>query len=187
MINIQKNNFLKGKFCLYCKNYSDALYYFIRAAKMKSIAKDGLIKKKSLKHIFKLLLKMGKKYEKVGLRNLNIEKQIEIYIKENKINKKENIERKEINNLGKIKGINVGTFGQEIEKIKMDIIHDIDECNAKQEKDVLILIDFNIYNKNLDDNINSKKHKIELFIEETILIFLLMIDFVLLSILMNIK
>jgi len=170
MINIQKNNFLKGKFCLYCKNYSDALYYFIRAAKMKSIAKDGLIKKKSLKHIFKLLLKMGKKYEKVGLRNLNIEKQIEIYIKENKINKKENIERKEINNLGKIKGINVGTFGQEIEKIKMDIIHDIDECNAKQEKDVLILIDFNIYNKNLDDNINSKKHKIELFIEETILI-----------------
>jgi hypothetical protein len=32
-INIQKYDFLKAKFCLCCKNYNDALFYFIRAAK----------------------------------------------------------------------------------------------------------------------------------------------------------
>ena len=57
-VNIQKSYFLKGKFCLYCKNYNDALFYFIRAAKKKSMVVDGLIKKRSLKHIYKLLLKM---------------------------------------------------------------------------------------------------------------------------------
>ena len=45
-VNIQKNNFLKGKFSLYCKNYNDALFYFINAAKKDSIVTDGLIKKK---------------------------------------------------------------------------------------------------------------------------------------------
>ena len=34
-VNIQKNTFLKGKFCFYCKNYNDALFYFINAAKKK--------------------------------------------------------------------------------------------------------------------------------------------------------
>ena len=32
-VNLQRYYFLKGKFCLYCKNYDDALFYFIRAAK----------------------------------------------------------------------------------------------------------------------------------------------------------
>ena len=63
-INIQKSIFLKGKFCLCCKNYNDALFYFISVAKKKSIVIDGLIKKRSLKHIYKLLIKMDKKCKK---------------------------------------------------------------------------------------------------------------------------
>ena len=39
-VNIQKNNFLKGKFSLYCKNYNDALFYFINAAKKDSMVTD---------------------------------------------------------------------------------------------------------------------------------------------------
>ena len=53
-VNIQKNNFLKGKFCLYCKNYTDALHYFITAAKKDSIVIDGLIKKKKFKTYSKI-------------------------------------------------------------------------------------------------------------------------------------
>ena len=39
-INIQKCNFLKGKFCLYCKNYNDSLFYFINAAKRNYVITD---------------------------------------------------------------------------------------------------------------------------------------------------
>ena len=45
-VNIQRSDFLKGKFALCCKNYKDALFYFIRSSKKKSIVIDGLIKKK---------------------------------------------------------------------------------------------------------------------------------------------
>ena len=62
-INIQRSNFLKGKFSLCCKNYNDALFYFINSAKKNTIVVDGLIKKRSLKHIYKLLIKMKKKFE----------------------------------------------------------------------------------------------------------------------------
>ena len=34
-VNIQKCDFLKGKFALCCKNFNDALYFFIRASKKK--------------------------------------------------------------------------------------------------------------------------------------------------------
>ena len=60
-VNIQKGDFLRGKFCLQCKNFNDALYYFIRAAKKKRIVIDGLIKKRSLKNIYKILLYLDKK------------------------------------------------------------------------------------------------------------------------------
>jgi len=170
-INIQRNNFLKGKFCLYCKNYNDALFYFICAAKKKSIVIDGLIKKKSLKHIFKLLNRMKKKFEKMGLKNLNIEKRMEEYKKENKIiTKKINSGRKKINSLEKFKDINGNTFGEEIDKIKIELLNDINECNAKKEKDILILIDFNIYDQKKDDNLYAKTSKIDAFIEETVFI-----------------
>ena len=163
-INIQKCDFLKGKFCLSCKNYKDALFYFIRAAKRKSIVIDGLIKKRSLKHIFKLLKKLQKNFVNYRLKNLNEEKELKsnkkvIYKKYSKkfikfrtpINRSEN------------------TFGEELEIIKKGIIEDINECNEKQEKDVLILIDFNIYNKHEEGN-NAKTYKIDSFIEQTIVI-----------------
>ena len=170
-INIQKCNFLKGKFCICCKNYNDALLYFIRAAKGNSIVIDGLIKKRSLKHIYKLLNKMKKKFEKLGLKNLNCVKELEQYIKEK--NKEDNRKlkpmRKSTSKSLIIKEIKPITFGKEIEEIKKDILKDIDECNVKKEKDIIILIDFNIYDKN-KENISTKKYRIDAFIEESILI-----------------
>ena len=169
-VNIQKCDFLKAKFSLYCKNYNDALYYFIRASKRKSIVIDGLIKKKSLKHIYKLLLKMQKKFNKYQLKNLYMEKEIKDYQKNIKsYNKKIKNGRKITNKPEKIKNKNTVTFGGEIENIKNEILEDISECNAKQEKDILILIDFNIYN-NQDDNFYTKTYKIDAFIEQVIII-----------------
>ena len=46
-VNIQREEYLKGQFALKCKNYYDALFYFIRAAQKDSIVLDGLIKKKA--------------------------------------------------------------------------------------------------------------------------------------------
>ena len=51
-VNIQRGEYLKGKFAMRCKNYSDALFYFIRAARKKSVVSDGLIQKKSLNKDF---------------------------------------------------------------------------------------------------------------------------------------
>ena len=59
-INIQRSEFLKAKMALCCKNYNDALFYFIRSAKKNSLVIDGLIKKRSLKHIFKIMQKLKK-------------------------------------------------------------------------------------------------------------------------------
>ena len=170
-INIQRSNFLKGKFSLCCKNYNDALFYFMRAVKKNSIVIDGLIKKRSLKHIYKLLKKMKKKFEKLGLKNLYMDKEIKNYQQnKNKINHKSNIiELRNKYNLKKIKENENITFGEEIEIIKGDIIQYINECNAKKEKDIMLLIDFNIYSKD-EKNLNSKTSNIDLFIEETIFI-----------------
>ena len=169
-VNIQKSIFLKGKFCLYCKNYDDALFYFINAAKKKSIVTDGLIKKKSLKHIYKLMKKMNKKYEKYGLKSLNMNKELGNTKKEiNKISNQKNFIRKISNREEKFKNIEIITFGEELKNIKEIILQDISECNAKQEKDTIILIDFNIYNKN-EYNSSTKTYKIDAFIDETILI-----------------
>ena len=175
-INIQRCDFLKAKLSLCCKNYNDAIIYFIRAAKKKSIVIDGLIKKRSLKHIFKLLLKMEKKYNIFILKNLHVEKELKEFnkniIKErNKNIKKRTIyKRKTSQRSEKTRDINAITFGEEIEMIKSDIIQDINECNAKQEKDIIILIDFNLYNKQGEDNIHANTYKIDVFIEQTIII-----------------
>jgi hypothetical protein len=167
-INIQKSNFLKGKFCLYCKNYIDALFYFIGAAKKDSIVIDGLIKKKSLKHIFKLLGKLNNYYKNLGLIHLNMKKEL----KHNKTNKIKIINNKKIkirhstNKSSKINDNDIITFGKEIDIIETDIIQDISECNAKKEKDIIILIDFNIYHKK-EGHLNMKVSKIDAFIEQT--------------------
>jgi len=132
---------------------------------------DGLIKKKSLKHIYKLLKKMNKKYNKYGLKNLNINKELANYKKD--LSKIANQKIKNIRKIShrekKFKDIDVLTFGKELENIKEMILLDIGECNAKQEKDILILIDFNIYNKN-ENNLETKNYKLDAFIDETILI-----------------
>ena len=168
-INIQKCHFLKGKFCLYCKNYIDALYYFIQASKKKSIIIDGLIKKKSLKHIYKIIIKMNKKYNELGFKHLNIEKQMKEFKKNDKtLIRKTN--KKNRNSSGNIKNENTNTFGNEIEKVKNVILKDINELNESQERDILIIIDFNIYNEKAENNINSKTYLIDKFIEETLLI-----------------
>ena len=52
-----------------CNNYTDALFFFIRAAKKNSIVLDGLIKKKSLKKIHKILIIFFNKYKNYGIIN----------------------------------------------------------------------------------------------------------------------
>ena len=166
-INIQKSNYLKGKFSLYCKNYNDALYYFICASKKESLVIDGLIKKRSLKHIYKILVKLNKIYDKLGIRNLNMEKHLkEFQNKTRTYGKKLKLGHKRTNNQGKNEYIKMTTFGEEIETIRKDIVYDINECNAKKEKDIIILIDFNIYNKK-EKNIYIKSNIIDSFVEET--------------------
>ena len=170
-INIQKSEFLKGKFCLSCKNYNDALFYFIRSSKKKSIVIDGLLKKRSLKHIFKLLKKMKKQFNYFRLNKLFKDKELKEFKKDNyKIyNKKIYIGKKGSNRSKTGDSINDITFGEELERIKTDIIYDINACNAKEEKDIIILIDFNIYNtQEVNEDINI--YKIEAFIEQTIII-----------------
>ena len=57
------------------------------------------------------------------------------------------------------------TFKIEMDKIKIEINKDISECDIKQAKDILILIDFNTYDQ--ESNINNiAKNKIEYFIEQ---------------------
>ena len=170
-VNLQRSEFLKGKFCLCCKNYNDALFYFIRAAKKKSIVIDGLIKKRSLKHLFKLLKKMKKDFETFRLKNLIMEKELREYQRNKKkvpiknINKSKKVSDTE----QKDENISNITFAGKIEEINNDIIQDINECNSTQEKDILILIDLNLYNKQ-EDGIHSKRYKIDAFIDQTILI-----------------
>ena len=78
--------------------------------------------------------------------------------------------RKITNRLEQGKNINNKTFGDEIANIKKDILKDIEEFNIKKEKDVLILIDFNIQRKNKDDDVFTKTYKLDSFIEQTITI-----------------
>ena len=58
------------------------------------------------------------------------------------------------------------TFGKEMEIIKEEIEKDISECNAKQSKDLIILIDFNSYDMDSNNN-NNITNKVESFIDTT--------------------
>ena len=130
---------------------------------------DGLIKKRSLKNIYKLLIKMNKKFEKYGLQNLNMNKILKKNKKEENKNFNTKLKTGKSTNKMENKEKNNISFQEEIEIIKADIIKDINECNAKQEKDVIILIVLNIYNKNNSNSI-IKVNKINAFIEETFII-----------------
>ena len=169
-VNIQRGDFLKGKFALSCKNYSDALFFFIRSARKKSIVMDGLIQKKALKNIFKISLKLTKSLQKYGIINFPMEEKLLEYekSKHKQFNKKytRNINRHNSNN-EEVKDIEEkieNTFKDEIELIKNEILKDINECNAKQAKDIIILIDFNLYDQDLN-NINT--NKVDAFIDQT--------------------
>jgi hypothetical protein len=170
-VNIQRSEFLKGKFSLCCKNYNDALFYFIRAAKKKSFVIDGLIKKRSLKHLLKLIKKLKKGYEQFQIKNLNMEKELADYQRnKNKLfTKKINNTHKNSNRSKKENDINKITFGEKIKEINEEIIQDINEFDIKQEKDILILIDLNIYNKK-EYYIHSIEDKLDAFIDQTLII-----------------
>ena len=88
-------------------------------------------------------------YEKIKSRNLN--------------KKNINYERGNSNNIGKNGEKNEISFKDEMENIKNEILKDISECNIKQAKDIIILIDFNIY----DQKSNYNSNKVEEFIDQT--------------------
>ena len=170
-INNQKSDFLKGKFALYCKNYNDALFYFIRAAEKNSVIFDGLIKKKSLKHIFKILMKMKKEYENLGKNKITIDNELKEFKKyKEKTTPKKKLSvylRRSIINMNNI--INTNTFEEEIKIIKNTIIKDTEQFQVKEEKDIGILIDLNIYNI-MEMESDSKIDKIDSFINQTLII-----------------
>ena len=70
-INLQRFEFLKGKFALACGNYSDALGFLISVAKKKRIVIDGLIKKRALKQIAKIAEKAKKNIISNGYSKFN--------------------------------------------------------------------------------------------------------------------
>ena len=166
-INIQRSEFLKAKLALCCKNYTDALFYFIRSAKKNSLVIDGLIKKRSLKHIFKIMQKLKKQYETYGLIKLPIKEKIDEFDKIQKAKKRSG--RKKLTNISKNNEENnenkKESFFDEIQIIKNDLIKDINECNAQQAKDIIILIDFNQYLKT--ENNDTNMNKIDAFILQT--------------------
>ena len=166
-VNVQREEYLKGKFALLCQNLDDALFYFIRAAKKKSIVSDGLIKKKSLKRINKIIPKLFKKYEYYGIINKQMKEIENELLNQRSYSKKFTFAyntRSNTENISKQK--HSTTFKQEMEKIKIRVMNDIDECNVKQTKDIIIIIDFNKYNQN-ENNLINNIDKIDSFIDQT--------------------
>ena len=157
-INLQRCDFLKGKFALACKDYHDALVYLLSAAKKKRIVVDGLIKKKSLKHISKISEKLRKaiinknysdlKFNETfnGLNNLDNknfhQSKANAFVNNNLSDEKNILNEEEEESKKDIR------FIDEIGNIIEVINNDIDECNEKQLKDIIILIDCNFTNKN---------------------------------------
>ena len=162
-VNIQRGDFLKGKFALYCKNYNDALFYFIRSAKKNSVITDGIIKKKSLKNIYKILRKIQKKCEKYDIINSSLKQEYDDFDQSENNSQKENISDKNKIFVDNYKY----TFNDEIKIILNKVNKDINESNEKEAKDIIILIDFNSYTKSYDDQIDIYSDKIDIFINES--------------------
>ena len=156
-VNMQRADFLKGKFALVCQNYDDAIFFFIRAAKKKSIVHDGLIKKKALRRIMKILIKIqkflnlkendlpikdvfGNTKQLLDAINKNIfAKRREESSNDNSILEVENENEEENKNTKK----NNILFSNGIKMIINEVNKDIEECNIKQLKDVLFILDRN--------------------------------------------
>ena len=142
-INLQRYDFLRGKFALMCKEYNDALGFMINAALKKRIVIDGLIKKRALKHIAKIAEKLrraiiNKNYSKINYLTFMEKDKIKIKKRDtNPINKfylNFNEKENEFKSLRLIDKMN---------DIQEQIIKDINETNEKQLKDIIILIDCN--------------------------------------------
>ena len=144
-VHIQRCDFLRGKFALICHDYTEAIYYFIKSSKSKTVVLDGLLKKKSLKHLNKIAKKLKKK--------IIDEKLVYKTYDEDLLNP--NITYSLIDN-SKIEK-NDMTYGEKIYEIMSQISKDIDECNIKQLKDILIIV----------DGINIERTPFETFIDET--------------------
>ena len=152
-INLQRYDFLRGKFALVCKEYNDALGFMINAAKKKRIVIDGLIKKRALKHIAKIAEKLRKAVINNNYSKLDYNY---IYEKEKIKNKKEDENNHNINNdLERNKPENEIKPVRLIDKVYniLDKINnDINETNENQLKDLIILIDCNLCNKLIVDS-----------------------------------
>ena len=133
-----------------------------------TLVTDGLIKKRSLKHIYKILQKLKKKYEKYGLIKFPIHEKIKEFDKVRKTKKNSGRKKLTIRNrtLEENTENKKETFFEEIQKIKNDVIKDINECKAQQAKDIIILIDFNQYNTK-SENHDINMNKIDTFILQT--------------------
>ena len=151
-VNLQRCDFLKGKFALACKNYSDALGFLISAAKKKRIVIDGLIKKRALKHISKIAEKARKaiitnNYSKLNYYEIfeRITNNNDTKSQKNKQNNKNMNSVKEEDEEGK-KEVTKKNM-KLIDKIKEligQVKDDINETNEKQLKDIIVLIDCNL-------------------------------------------
>ena len=153
-IHLQRCDFLKGKFALVCRDYHDAIKYFVNASKKKRIVVDGLIKKRSLKHIAKIAEKIrktiiNKNYQNLnfnetlfGIKNINYKN-----IHQSKTNVISNVNTLEEKNIPNEEENHDIKFIEAIRNISEVINNDIDECNEKQLKDIIILIDCNFSNK----------------------------------------
>ena len=159
-INMQRTDFLKGKFAMACQHYDDAIFFLIRAAKKKSIVSDGLIKKKALRRLNDILLKMQKfinlKENDLPIKDVfsNTKHLLEVINKNILAKKREESSNdnsiidgneNEIDNeynekSTKNKNNNI-LFSNGIKLIINEINKDIEECNIKQLKDVLFIID----------------------------------------------
>ncbi len=150
-VHLQRCDFLKGKFALVCKDYHDAIKYLINAAKKNRIVVDGLIKKRALKHIAKIAEKVKKTIIIKNYQNLNFNK---TFYRMNYTSKNLHVS-KSMNNLNISEEKNVTNdeekkdikFIDAIKNIINVINNDIDECNEKQLKDIIILIDCNYSDK----------------------------------------
>ena len=139
-INLQRCDFLRGKFALACEDYNDALGFMINAALKKRMVIDGLIKKRALKHINKIAEKLRKTIINKNFSKLNYFSTIE----KDKIKIKKSRDSNPINNFysneKEIKNIRII---DKMNDIKEKINKDINETNEKQSKDIIILIDCN--------------------------------------------
>ncbi len=115
-------------------------------------------------------MKIKKNLERYGIINSSLTKKLQEYekIKHRPLGKKNThiYDRSStVNTDGKNQDEkNDITFRGEIENIKNEILKDISECNQKQAKDIIILIDFNLYEQELN---NNNSNKIDAFIDQT--------------------